>query len=172
MANVDTEARIRQIMNAISESRPEIKTIVLDDVGFVMSIELFKRAKEQGYTKFLDLGQQMFNIVQTAKNLRDDLTVVFIFHEDVSYVDGQSPQRKIKTVGKMLDEKFDPQAMFTVVLYTHVSWNSKKEAQYQFVTNNTGDYPAKSPYGMFESTFVPNDLKEIISSIKSFYELS
>lgn len=172
MANVDTEVKIRQILTAVNESRPEIKQVVIDDVGFVMSIELFKRAKEQGYTKFLDLGQQMFNIVQTAKGLRDDLTIVFVFHEDVSYVDGQSPQRKIKTVGKMLDEKFDPQAMFTVVLYTHVSWNEKKEPLYQFVTNNTGDYPAKSPFDMFKSTFVENDLSEIINQIKAYYEVA
>jgi uridine kinase len=39
---------IVQIMQAISESRPDVKRIVLDDVGFVMSTEFFKRSKETG----------------------------------------------------------------------------------------------------------------------------
>lgn len=51
----------------------------------------------------------MFEITNAAKELRDDLNVVFMFHEDLQLVDGFMPVRKIKTVGKMLDDKFTPE---------------------------------------------------------------
>lgn len=121
-------------MRAISDKRPEIETIVVDDASFIMSIEFFKRAKETGYTKFADIGSHMFEVVHTAKNLREGLNVIFMFHEDVQIVDGFQPERKIKTIGKMLDDKFTPEALFTVLLYSHVE-TTKDGAQYKFVTN-------------------------------------
>lgn len=59
--------------------------------------------------KFSEIGQHMFEITNAAKELRDDLNVVFMFHEDLQLVDGFMPVRKIKTVGKMLDDKFTPE---------------------------------------------------------------
>lgn len=103
-------------MKGVSETRPEITTLVLDDIGFIMSTEFFRRANETGFNKFSDIGAHMFHIINTAKSLRDNLNVIFMFHEEMSLVEGFAPIKKIKTIGKLLDDKFTPEAIFSVLL--------------------------------------------------------
>lgn len=160
---------IVRILRGVSTNRPEIKTIVLDDVGFVMSTEFFKRANETGFTKFSDIGSHMFQIMNTAKSLRDDLNVVFMFHEDLALVEGFTPIKKIKTIGKLLDDKFTPEAIFTIMLWTKVSFDKEGAASYKFITNRTPNYPAKSPKGMFDSLEIDNDLEKVLAKIKEYY---
>ena len=157
-------------MLLVSERKPDIKDIIIDDAGFIMTNEFFSRARESGYNKFSEIGQHMFEIINTAKNLRNDLTVTFIFHEQLDLIDGQFPQRSIKTIGRMLSEKFEPEAAFSVVLYTKVSFDEAGTAKYEFVTNKTMDFPAKSPMGMFDSITVPNDLSQVLKQINQYYE--
>lgn len=88
---------IAQSITYISDKRPEIKNIVIDDGQFIMSFEFMKRAKEAGYAKFADIGVNMSRIIESAKNTRKDLKVYFMWHPEV--VDGIS---KMKTVGKKL----------------------------------------------------------------------
>lgn len=168
MAPIAEWDRISQLLQAISDKRPEIKTIVIDDASFIMSIEFFKRAKEAGFTKFADIGSHMFEITHTAKNLRKDLNIIFMFHEDMQIVEGFQPERKIKTIGKLLEDKFTPSALFTVLLYANVE-STKEGAKYSFITNKWGDYPAKSPMGMFKDIRVDNDMAELIKVINNYY---
>lgn len=168
LAPISEWDRIVGLLRAVSEKRQEIKTIIIDDASFIMSIEFFKRARETGYNKFSEIGQHMFEITNAAKELRDDLNVVFMFHEDLQLVDGFMPVRKIKTVGKMLDDKFTPEALFTVLLYTDVE-STKDGNKYSFITNRSGDIPAKSPMGMFKDSKVDNDLNEVLKIINEYY---
>lgn len=46
--------------------------------------------------------------------------------------------------------------------------NDKKVLK-QFVTNYDGQFPAKSPVGMFEETYIPNDLGYVISKVEEYY---
>lgn len=168
MAPISEWDRIVALMKAISDKRKEINTIVIDDASFIMSIEFFKRAKEVGYGKFSEIGQHMFEVTNTAKELRGDLNIIFMFHEDLELVDGFEPVRKIKTVGKLLDDKWTPAALFTVLLHTKVETN-KDGNKYTFVTNRMGDIPAKSPMGMFKDIQVDNDMAEILKQINEYY---
>ncbi len=111
----------------------------------------------------------MFSVLNTAKSLRDDLKVVVIFHEDLELVDGFKPTRSIKTVGKMLSDKFDPQALPTVLLYTDVE-QTKDGYRYTFVTNRQDSFPAKSPQGMFDTLRIDNDLLYVFEKIDEYYE--
>jgi len=115
---VDSYAQIASVLQAVSDKRPDIKQIVIDDASFLMSIELFSRAKESGYGKFTDIAHNMFKLVQTAKTLRDDLYVIFIFHEDLITVEGQRSvnTRKIRTAGRMIDEKYELPGLFMPLL--------------------------------------------------------
>lgn len=110
----------------------------------------------------------MFSVLNTARSLRDDLKVIVVFHEDLELVDGFKPTRSIKTVGKMLSDKFDPQALPTVLLYTDVE-TTKDGPRYTFVTNRHESFPAKSPAGMFESIRIDNDLQFVVDSVDQYY---
>lgn len=41
--------------------------------------------------------------------------------------------------------------------------------EYYFVTNNDGQYPARSPFDMFESNKIPNDLGLVKDKINDYY---
>lgn len=170
IANVGEWRAVKDLLRAISDKRQEVKTIVLDDVGFILSKELFNRSKETGYGKFTDIAQHFQEITETAIGLRDDLNVVFMFHEELVVAEGMVPRRKIKTVGKMLDDKWTPEALYSVLLYTHVESGDDGPSKYYFVTNRSGDIPAKSPMGMFSELKVENDLKLVLDQITAFYE--
>lgn len=159
---------IIKCMMAISDQRSDIKTIVIDDAQYVMSFEFMARAKERGFDKFTEIAQHMFEIFITPDRIREDLTVIFLCHsEDVS-ANGYT-RTKIKTIGKMLDDKITLEGLFTVVL---LAGNYKEESgmKYVFLTNSDGTTTAKSPQGMFEKLSIDNDLALVLDKIKEYEE--
>lgn len=129
-----------------------------------MAFEFMKRAKENGYGKFADIGVNMGKILTSAKNSRSDLNVFFLWHPEQDKETGY----KMKTVGKMVDDYLTLEGLFTVVLYSKVSKGADNKPKYEFVSNNDGEFPAKSPYGMFESLYIKNDLGYVTETINKF----
>ena len=77
----------------------------------------------------------------------------------------------MKTIGKMLDNKVTLEGLFTVVLYGKLEYDSKtNQSSRKFVTNYDGQYPAKSPFGMFAELYRPNDLGTIIAEMNAYYD--
>ena len=61
-----------------------------------------------------------------------------------------------------------------IVLFSNPQYDDKK-INYGFVTNRTIDrsgaeIPAKSPLGMFEEEFIPNDLAFVAKKIDEYYD--
>ena len=159
---------IVQCMTAISEQRKDIKTIIVDDAQYIMSYEFMERAREVGFNKFTEIAQHMFEVFITPERLRDDLSVVYMCHcEDVS-ANGFT-KTKIKTIGKMLDDKITLEGLFTIVLLAG-SYKSEQEMKYVFLTNSDGTTTAKSPDGMFETLSIPNDHQYVLDKIKKYEE--
>lgn len=156
-----------QIANAIkyiSDSRSDIKNIIIDDAQYIMAFEFMRKAKESGYGKFADIGVSISKVVEAARTTRPDLKVYFLWHPETDNVGNQ----KMKTVGKMVDDYLTLEGLFTVILYTTVNKGADNKAEYRFVTNNDGESPAKSPVGMFKDLYIPNDLGVISDMIDSY----
>jgi hypothetical protein len=73
---------------------------------------------------------------------------------------------KLKTVGKMLDEKINVEGMCTIVLRTHV-----QDGRFYFSTVNDGTDTVKTPIGMFEEPYIDNDLGLVDAAIREYYGL-
>ncbi len=165
---------VKEILKVIDSKRPEIKNIILDDVGFIMATEFFEKANVQGFNKFTQLAKNFQSILDTAKSLRNDLNVVFMFHEEMT---DNNESKKIKTVGKLLDNQYDPLATVSIALFTSVDYSKDGnilKPNYSFITNRTinnkgVEIPAKSPEGMFEDMMIPNDLNYVIKMANEFY---
>lgn len=138
------------------------KVIVVDDAQYIMSFQYMRRIKENGWDKWNDIQGDFFNIVEHAKDLPDDVVVYFLSHLQRD----DEGHEKIKTMGKMLDEKITMEGLFTIVLKTVV-----KDGQYFFVTQNSGLDTVKSPIGMFPSYAIDNDLKYVDTKIRNYYEI-
>ena len=151
---------IEQAIKYISQKREDIEYIVVDDVQYLMAFEFMARAKEVGYQKFSDIGVNASKVLSAAKDARP--LVFFMWHPELD----ERTQMKLKTVGKMLDNYFNPQGLFTIVLFSNVI-KENDTMQYRFTTNNDGTYPAKSPVGMFD-LYIPNDLGYVVDKIQEY----
>lgn len=142
-------------------SRPEIKYLVIDDFGYVITHEFMSKALIKGFDKFAEMAVNAWTILDTIRNLRPDLTCFLMMHTDMKE-DGIA---KPKTIGKMLDEKVCIEGMFTHVLHSVVL-----DGEYHFITNHDGSHMAKMPMGMFNERMIPNDLKLVSDTMRAYYD--
>lgn len=138
------------------------KQFVIDDFQYVMANEFMRRSKEKSYEKFNDIGYNAWAIINKAQELDGDMRVYFMAHTETD----MSGKTKIKTIGKMLDEKITLEGMFTIVLGATVS-----DGNYHFTTQNNGSNTVKSPMGMFESMTIDNDLSMVDNTICEYYNI-
>ena len=138
------------------------KVIIIDDAQYIMSFQYMRRIKENGWDKWNDIQGDFFNIIQHCDELPADTIVYFLSHIQRD----EEGREKLKTMGKMLDEKITLEGLFTVVLKTSVT-----DGEYCFVTQNSGKDTVKSPIGMFDSYAIDNDLKYVDTKIRNYYEI-
>lgn len=146
----------QKIINIISKT--DKKIIVIDDFQYLMSFELMNRTNERGFDKFTDIAKHAFDVVEAATQLEGDKVIYIINHID----DGDGKER-MKTIGKMLDEKIVLEGMFTIVLKTIVT-----NGVYEFSTVNSGSDTVKTPIDMFETPRIPNDLNIVNEAILNY----
>jgi|32_taG_2_1085360.scaffolds.fasta_scaffold01372_15 hypothetical protein len=166
--STDVAATIVQALKYISDNRPEIKYVIIDDLQYLMSFEFMAKAKEKGFEKFTDIGKNTFDVLNASRQLRDDLIIFAIYHEE-STSENFNPKRKIKTIGKLLDDKITLEGLFTIVFFTEVKIEEDQKPHYYFVTQTDGVTTAKSPRGMFDELLIPNDLSFVSTKINEYY---
>jgi adenylate kinase family enzyme len=161
---------VKQLMRAISESKPETKVILIDTITSLMISEVMKRMGEKGFEKFNDFAADTYSIIKMIDGLRADLTVIVVAHVEENY-DAEGSLRVSFMVpgGKLLKEKIKVDGMFTIVLYTEVEVKDSKPSYY-FLTQNNGKNSCKSPEGMFTEMRIPNDLKSVLNRIREYDE--
>ena len=158
MVNCDDSADIVTYIKSYSK---RFNTIVVDDFQYVMANEFMRRAMERGYDKFTEIARHAWDIAECVRSLPKEVIVYIMCHTDT---DNDGIER-LKTIGKLLDEKIVLEGMSTIVLKTNVS-----DGKYCFLTQNNGKDTTKSPAGMFPSYAIDNDLKYVDDKIRSYYE--
>lgn len=152
----------------VDTKRTEIKTIVVDDFQYMSAFEYFDSADQKGYDKFTKIASHLARVVRIPKDLRDDLTVVFMMHaEDSVDMDGKR-KVKAKTVGKMIDNALTLEGLFSIVLFGKVKKDKDGVIRYVFETQNSGENTCKSPKGMFSDAEIPNDLAFVKKAIEDY----
>lgn len=139
--------------------KSKLKTLVIDDSQYLLANELFDRANEKGYDKFTDMAAHFRGLIHYVNELNEDDKIVYFLHHSELDADGKE---KVKTIGKMLDEKLCVEGCFDVVLYCQ---------DYKFFTQSNGQSVAKTPEGMFDLE-IPNDLKAVDTIIRDYYGLN
>lgn len=157
----DEPDRVKARLAALSEKCPQIKTIVIDTIGSIMVADEMRRSREKGYDKWLDLATCIWDMVDMAYLLREDLTVVFVAHTQTERTEDGYIFTKIKTSGKKLD-KICLESKFTTVLIAKCV-----DGEYVFETHAKNS-TAKTPMGLFETDTVPNDIKTVIEALEEY----
>lgn len=155
-------ATYADIANALAN--PNKRAYVIDDAGYLLSFEMFKRANETGYSKFTDMAKNFFNMLDFINTkLPNDIIVYITMHTED---DSEMHKTKAKTIGKMIDQNLNLEGLFTIVLRA-----MQTEDGYKFITRDDRVSTAKSPMGMFESDKIDNDLKEVDRIIREYYDM-
>lgn len=155
-------ASYQQIVDGIAHS--QLKVFVIDDSQYLQVFENFRRAKEVGYTKFVDMALAENNLIQfVIRNTPRDTIVYFLRHVE-EFDDGRV---RAKTIGKMLDNQLGGlEGLFAIVLFARTDGKD-----HWFETQSDGYTSAKTPMEMFDSLKIPNDLKEVDKTIRAYYEM-
>ena len=164
--NMTVSSSPAEIRSAMTEASADesVEFLVIDDAQYVMAIEFMEKSMQKGYDKFTIMARNFWDIMMKSLSLRSGLKVFILTHED----DSSPGTRKMKTLGKLLDEKMTPEGLSSIVLYGEVEMTEAKKRRYYFATQTDGTTNAKSPFDMFPSE-IPNDLMVISDRMDEYY---
>ena len=159
----DNAERIKQILLA---SKAPI--IVIDDFQYVMGNEYIGGANQKftgdaAFQRYNIMAYNAWSIINTAIREVPDNKRVYI----LSHTQEDNGRSKIKTIGKMLDDKIVLEGMVTMVLQTTI-----QDKNHYFMTQNNGFNTVKSPEDMFQSELIPNDLNAVDDAICEYYGIA
>lgn len=154
---------IGKVMCKIGAERPEIKTIVIDTLNTCMvDKEIKELDSKDGYSKWIDLAQFVWDTCEIAATLRDDLTVIIVMHSETVRDDLGYSFTRIKTNGRKL-EKVVLESLFSVVLLA----KCKEDGTYILETRAKNS-TAKTPFGAFDKDEIPNDMQAVLKVLSDY----
>ena len=159
--------KITNILRLVSKSRNDIKTVVIDDINYCLSNEIMENATVKGFEKFTQQAKNYYDLISTAHNLRDDLTVVIISHIINDGTDLE-PAYKLYSSGKMLDKTVNLDGLFSYIIYTDKFVDENGEVQYRFMTRTNGNDTCRTVAGCFEDKYIEPNMKLVIDTINKF----
>lgn len=159
----DAPTTVLSILKHINddEEYKHIKTVVIDTVNAIMVSEEMRNAKVQGFGKWTDLAQYVWEIFDYCLTMRNDLTVVIIAHSITDTDDAGLVFTHIRTNGRKL-EKIVLESKLNVVLLAEC-----KDGNYIFHTKPDRS-SVKTPIDMFEEDEIPNDLSLVLKALEEY----
>lgn len=154
------------IVAAMQRSPKEI--IILDDFQYLLANEFMRRVTDvetgnSAFAKYNEIARHAWDVLMAANSLSDYKRVYILSHTATD----DFGKTKIKTIGKLLDEKIVMEGLVTIVLKTVV-----QNDEYLFATRNNGNDTVKAPLGLFENEMIPNDLNAVDQAIVEYYQLA
>ena len=144
-------------------SRATKRAYVIDDAQYLMGFEEMD-SKKTGFDKFNSIGFNFVGLVRfVSQAVPPDVVVYFLQHTEM----GDDGRIKAKTLGKLIDNHYTLEGLFSVVLM--VDGDAKR---HYFVTNSDGSNTCKSPIGMFDQPQIDNDLRMVDGIIREYWQLA
>ena len=161
--DAQSKKAVGNVLHAVAtgEQYKHVKTIVIDGLTTLMTVDVMRRAGEKGFDKWRDLAYSILNILRAANYYREDLTVVFIGHVDTDD-ESAKPIAHLKTSGRKLGQ-IVPESLFTTVLY------AKSDGFEHWFETTGSDSTAKAPIDALPDK-VGNDLAEVIKLLDEYEE--
>lgn len=159
----DTPSTLMNCLKHINddEQYQNIKTVVIDTINGVMVAEEMRNAKVQGFGKWTDLAQYVWEIFDYALTMRNDVTVIIVAHSITDADDNGLVFTHIRTNGRKL-EKIVLESKLTTVLLAEC-----KDGNYIFHTRADRS-SVKTPLGAFEEDEIPNDITVVLKALEDY----
>lgn len=149
------------ILNQIKMTKKDV--IVIDDANYLITNEFMEKSSIRGYDKYNEIANHFFELINGIKNIEGGKTVYLIMHEDTDEEGNVKP----KTIGKLLDDKVNIQGMFTICIRAMY-----ENGKYVFRLKTNGQDCVKTPFGMFDTDEMENDLKAFDNVVREYYDLN
>lgn len=149
------------ILNQIKMTKKDV--IVIDDANYLITNEFMEKSSIRGYDKYNEIANHFFELINGIKNIEGGKTVYLIMHEDTDEEGNVKP----KTIGKLLDDKVNIQGMFTICIRAMY-----ENGKYVFRLKTNGQDCVKTPFGMFYTDEMENDLKAFDNVVREYYDLN
>lgn len=161
---------VARLISLVNVTRKEIKNIVIDDSNYLMQDYYMANALKGGYDVFKKIGLFMGSVFNAIENVDIEKNVIMMAHyEEFKSKNSDTLSFRYKTVGKMVQDYITPEGKFEIVLFATQEYDDQaKTVSKFFVTNYDGDFPSKSPVGMFDATHIPNDLGFVVKRIHEY----
>ena len=101
--------------------------------------------------------------------LRDDQIAYIFGHTMLQTQQDGSEKMVFSVIGKKLT-KTQPEGFYPIVLMTRVEFGDDGDNQYFFQTK-ANHSSAKTPIGMFDKFEIPNSLKLVDNTVRSYYKI-
>lgn len=152
---------VLKYLQNVAEKAPHIHYFVVDTVNNLMVSDEMRRCREKGYDKWMDLAACIWDLVDLPSQLRDDLTVVLLFHTQTEMTDFGYEFTRIKTNGRKT-EKNNIDSKFNWLLRS-----VKQDGKYLFETT-AHNSTTRTPLDAFKEPYIPNDITEVIKVMEEF----
>ena len=157
---------VNVILAAVKRLPADVKTIVIDDAGYIMTHYFMKNHRNMKGNAQFDMYNQMADdmcaLINGIKELPEDRIVYLMYHEETS----DSGDTKLLTIGKLLDQKAPLIGMVTIALRC-----MSTGGRHFFRTVTDGSDITKAPEEMFTAEEIENDLKAVDSAIREYYNI-
>ena len=145
----------------VAEKAPHIHYFVVDTVNNLMVSDEMRRCKEKGYDKWMDLASSVWDLVDKPGSMRNDLTVILLFHTQTEMTDSGYEFTRIKTNGRKT-EKNNIDSKFNWLL------RSVKIDDKYFFETTANKSTARTPLEAFEENYVPNNIVDVLKVMEEF----
>ena len=143
------------------------KIAVIDDAGYLQTSTFMAghsnpKSGSSTFDLFNQISDDFWNLMLFVKErLPDDVLVYILMHE----INNDSGEVKVRTIGKLLDEKVCLEGMVTICLHCLTDGE-----RHYFKTQGGALDIAKSPEEMFPLE-IENDLKMVDTTIREYWNL-
>lgn len=159
----DDQNRVMAYLASINSGAPHIKVVVVDTLNGIMVADEGRRRAEKGFDKWADLAWAVWDIVNYALTMRDDITVILTAHVQTDRDDSGFVHSRIKTSGRKLD-KLQIETKLQALLFA--KRNGDGEYVFEVHSNNS---TAKTPLGLYDDETIPNDAARVVDDLSAYY---
>lgn len=145
------------------------KVAVIDDAGYLLTNTFMRghsapKSGSSSFDLYNDIADAFWGLLRFIQDeLPEDVIVYLLMHEATS----DYGETKLRTIGKLLDEKVCVEGMVSIALRCMVEGD-----RHYFRTQSSGMDISKSPEGLFDSLEIENDLKMVDTRIREYWGLA
>lgn len=155
---------------AYCAKNPEIKSVAIDTVNIWLAMKEFNDRRKMSFDQWRDVANDVIELnILCNTTLRDD-QIVYIFGHTMLQTQQDGTEKMVfSVIGKKLT-KTQPEGFYPIVLMTRVEYGDDGNNKYYFQTK-ANHSSAKTPLGMFKEFEIPNSLKYVDDTVRSYYKI-